>query len=283
MAEIQYARSEHRPVLMDLWRRCFSDKEEFVRFYFNRIHREEETLVLIENNVIIASLQMIPYSIKLGNDILPAGYISGAMTHPDYRRRGYMEQLLYFALGVMIKKGYRLTFLIPQEEWLFDYYSRYGYQKAFPVNYRLISISKRVRPRGITVLSSLQEADTDALYSTYHSFLSQKENVVLKSREQFSCMLEDLFLDQGKVFCCEDGIAFAVPENDRQVRMKETLWGNPKARMKLLFAVFRYNYGKEVIEPIPEKGYYYHFSGMVRPLDETINFPENSYMSMMLD
>jgi len=119
--------------LMRLWKMCFPlDTDSFIRFYFNKVYSNEETLVFVENNQPVASLQMIPYRIKTKDSLLWGGYISGAMTHPDYRKRGYMDKLLRASFDEMIKKTYDYTFLIPQEKGLIDMYAKYGYRLCEP-------------------------------------------------------------------------------------------------------------------------------------------------------
>ena len=68
---------------MDLWRLCFEDTEEFIRFYFSKKYKEENTLVYWDKQGdVIAALQMPLYPITFAGTLVQAGYISGACTHP---------------------------------------------------------------------------------------------------------------------------------------------------------------------------------------------------------
>ena len=125
---IRFGKDTDKETLMQMWKLCFSDTERFIRFYFDRVYANDETLVYTENDVPIASLQMIPYRIKTGDSFSWGGYISGAMTHPDYRKRGYMDKLLLTSFDEMIKKGYDYAFLIPQEKGLIKMYAKYGFR-----------------------------------------------------------------------------------------------------------------------------------------------------------
>jgi len=106
-------------------------------------------LVYVENDQAVASLQMIPYQIKTGDCILQGGYISGAMTHPDYRGKGLMAQLLKTSFDEMITKEYDYTFLIPQEKWLIRMYGKYGFKLCEPSHY----------PHENMVLKNLKQRD----------------------------------------------------------------------------------------------------------------------------
>ena len=130
---IRQGKNTDKETLMRLWKYCFpQDTDFFIRFYFDSVYANEETLVYEENNQPVASLQMIPYQIKIADSFLRGGYISGVMTHPHYRKKGYMAQLLYASFDEMIKKGYDYTFLIPQEKWLIRMYEKYGFRHCEP-------------------------------------------------------------------------------------------------------------------------------------------------------
>ena len=120
--------NEDKETLMRMWKLCFpQDSDRFIRFYFENIYANDETLVYVENNQPVASMQIIPYQIKTRDNLLWGGYISGAMTHPDFRKKGYMDKLLRTSFDEMIKKKYDYALLIPQEKWLINMYAKYGF------------------------------------------------------------------------------------------------------------------------------------------------------------
>jgi len=133
---IRQGKNADKETLMRLWKYCFpGDTDAFIQFYFDKVYANDETLIYEENNQPVAALQMIPYQIKTSDHLLWGGYIAGAMTHPAYRKKGYMAQLLYASFDEMIKKGYDYTFLIPQEKWLVRMYAKYGFRLCEPSHY----------------------------------------------------------------------------------------------------------------------------------------------------
>jgi len=126
---IRQGKDTDKETLMQMWKRCFpQDTDRFVQFYFDKVYANDETLVYVENNQPVASLQIIPYQIKTVDNLSWGGYISGAMTNPDYRKKGYMDKLLHTSFDEMIKKGYDYAFLIPQEKSLVEMYAKYGFR-----------------------------------------------------------------------------------------------------------------------------------------------------------
>ncbi|GHU62867.1 hypothetical protein FACS1894123_04560 [Bacteroidia bacterium] len=163
---ISYSNETLVPHLKQMWNQCFpQDSDGFINFYFDKVYKNGESLVYVEDNEPVAFLQMIPYSLKIGATIYSAGYISGAMTHPDFRKKGYMGQLLNVSFEMMKENGFDYTFLIPQEEWLVGYYGKFGYQRF-------------VSP-ALDVLKDFKAYDEHA------RFLDTLPNAVLKSEAQF--------------------------------------------------------------------------------------------------
>lgn len=115
-----------------LWRVCFDDTESFIRLYFDHIYKDEDTILLYEDGLAVAHIEMLRYHFVLCGKILPFGYISGACTLPEYRNKGLMKKLLSEALLQMYGRGDIWSVLIPQEQWLYDYYHRaVSYVPAF--------------------------------------------------------------------------------------------------------------------------------------------------------
>lgn len=64
---------------MELWRVCFEDTEEFIRFYFDKKYKEENALVYWdEQGAAIAALQTPLYPMTFAGTQIITGYISGA-------------------------------------------------------------------------------------------------------------------------------------------------------------------------------------------------------------
>lgn len=118
-----------------LWHECFpSDPDVFLDLYFNEVYRPENTLLLRDETtgLNVAHIQCLPYKIYWHGMELSAGYISGACTLPEYRGRGLMRDLMNKAFDLMRSRGDVLSFLIPAEPWLYDFYRRKaGYETTF--------------------------------------------------------------------------------------------------------------------------------------------------------
>jgi predicted acetyltransferase len=166
---ISFGENKYKPALKEMWGLCFPlDTENFIDFYFSEVYKNNETLIYLENGKPAAAFQMLPYSLKYGAEIFQAGYISGAMTHPDFRRKGFMKELLSASFDIMRERGFDYTFLIPQEKWLFDFYEKFGYKTTLP-------------PIGCRHCIRSEVIRNTSFYPVYSGFLSEIPQVVLKT------------------------------------------------------------------------------------------------------
>lgn len=122
-----------------LWKLCFTDSDEFVELYFRMRYTDELNSYIEVGGKVVAALQRLPYPMIYEGTIVPTSYISGACTHPDYRNRGVMKQLLMKAHRRMYEDGVVLSTLIPAEEWLKAYYAKSGYAVCFQQGTKLLT------------------------------------------------------------------------------------------------------------------------------------------------
>jgi predicted acetyltransferase len=280
---IRKGKHTDKETLMRMWKTCFPlDPEPFIRFYFDKVYANDETLVYVANNEPVASLQMIPYRIKTGNRFLQGGYISGAMTHPGYRKKGYMERLLTAAFDCMQKKEYACAFLIPQEKHLVDYYEKFGFESAFP-NYSEYSCPAEPKRSGnVNVYAAFSAVDVPALYFVYSQYLMKKENVVLKSESQFSNILWDFFAGKGLLFANDEGQAYAF-KKENTIILTEFFYRNEEVKFEFLQTIGAYYSVRKTIicnDPsAPVSG----CKGMIKSLSESVTIPTGIYLSRMLE
>jgi len=287
---IQLGEDKYIPALKEMWKLCFpTDSDEFIAFYFDKIYKNDEVLIYLENEKPIAALQMIPYPIKIEKAIHLGGYISGAMTHPAHRKRGYMEKLLKESFFVMKSKNFVYSFLIPQEKWLFDFYGKYGYFEAFPVNERQ-TITDYVqfpnnphilRDKSVNIYTQMKEVDINDFYIIYSRFLMKQDNVVLKSKQQVTNILLNFFDEKGILFANDWGVAF-VYSTKEETFIKEFFSFDDEIKGEFLKTIKEY-YQQKITILNDYSAPFSKYKGMIKNLNETAVSATDIYMSMMLD
>jgi len=169
-----------------MWKTCFDDTDEFIDLYFSEKYKNENTLVYMQGNEVVASLQMLPYQFTFYGDEIPIAYISGACTLPTFRGKGLMSKLLIEAFSLMQKGNIPLSVLIPAEKWLYDYYSRYGYEKVFDEDSIEIPLKK---------LLVEAKDDVGTAYSLFDQRYQQQDFCIQKTKSDFITIVKDAEID----------------------------------------------------------------------------------------
>jgi predicted acetyltransferase len=223
----------------DLWRICFDDAEDFVNMYFRLRYREEKNMVIQEDNKIISALQMIPYPMTFCGTTIQTSYISGACTHPDYRRKGAMHKLLLQAFARMYSEGVLISTLIPEQPRLVDYYGCMEYVSVFNYSkcvWKLSEISET--DENIRIEQSVKYRDD--IYDYFNRKMSERLCCIQHTKADFCVVLANLFLSKGNLFFAVrgeerkiEGVAFVMAEKEIGY-VNELFAENPEIENELL-------------------------------------------------
>lgn len=121
--------------MKELWKDTFHDSERYIDIVFDRYYSLENTFVRYHENRIIAALLSVGYEFQIltkeGKKENRRGmYLCGLATRPEWRGRGIMTEVMKEAETAAISRGYDMTFLIPADDELREYYRRRGYETA---------------------------------------------------------------------------------------------------------------------------------------------------------
>lgn len=282
---------------MDLWRLCFEDTEEFIRFYFSKKYKDENTLVYRDKQGdAIAALQMPIYPVTFAGTLLQAGYISGACTHPLARAQGIMTKLLEEAFEVMRKRGIFASILIPASEWLYGYYGKMGYATVFDYSPERYTVLDRAIPNHFRVEASRDEALlTDELFGFFYDSMLRRPCCVQHDREDFNAIIEDLRISGGALIVVYSGeshivgMAFAEARGNHAL-VKDWLYDSEEVKQALLWGVMTHLDAAEIFCRALPAGKGDEHRGMARILDVeqllrlyTIRYPEQHFALKVTD
>lgn len=161
---IRFATPSDLAEIRALWDICFPDESGFNPYYFSELFCVDNTLLYLEHGRLAAMVQMLPYQLRQGAQTSAVTYIYGACTHPDFRRCHLMSKLLAASFDLDRQQGRAASILIPQEEWLFDFYAPFGYVPAFFAQTKTIQVSPQAHC-GLRALCADDLAACDALYT----------------------------------------------------------------------------------------------------------------------
>lgn len=113
----RYLSSEERCKSRPLYEMIFSeDTKRFVDYYYQYKIRDNDILVIEEDEQLVSMLHLNPYRMIVNGYEMDSNYIVAVATLKDYRHRGYMRALLEKALCDMAEQNMPFTFLMPASE-----------------------------------------------------------------------------------------------------------------------------------------------------------------------
>lgn len=208
---IRFAEKKDYINIFDLWNICFSEDENFSNWFFTNKFEFENTLVYENNNEILAMLQRIPYKLKnIGN----VTYIYGVCTNPKYRKNGIMKEMFKYLSYIDKKDNFKASILIPQENWLFDFYDKFEYKKLFYIQNEFIQ-----NTGNINFLYNFRSCNTNDINSLncLYEYCLKDSNYVIRDKEYWREQITMFEYLGGKVYCIED---------DNDIKAYSFLWKN---------------------------------------------------------
>ncbi len=210
---------ERKNQIIQLWRCCFEDSEDFIHRFFSQVYQDQNAWTLEKDGRIVCAMQLLPYTINYYGQSIPATYIYGVCTHPDYRRRGYMHQLLEQAFVRLKEQGSGLAFLIPAHDWLFDCYRKSGFTEAFGCRHATQTYPV-IPPYPLAGVEELTVSDLYAGWRYLDRKWREEPVSILHSWEDFQFLYQDVIASDGKCFLYRQGdeiqgVLMAVPSGEK--------------------------------------------------------------------
>ncbi|MDR0970178.1 MAG: GNAT family N-acetyltransferase [Lentimicrobiaceae bacterium] len=180
---IRLATTETTPFVKNMWKTCFGDTNDYMNMYFEHKYKPENTLIYFEGETAVASLQILSYTITFYETEIPAAYLSGICTLPEFRGKGYASKLISKAHEIIRKRGIYIVVLIPEtnKNWLFKFYNRFGYEKVFKKDKKTIPLKQ--------ILET--SSDSTEAYIKFDALFRDKDFCVQKNSEDFEAIVID--------------------------------------------------------------------------------------------
>ena len=116
----------------------FPADTEFFKWYNSEIFTIENTILYEKDGKIASLLDRLPFE---ADGIGKITYIFAACTNPNFRKQGLMSELLEFSTKIDISKGMKASLLVPQNDELFRFYEKNGYQSIIPLYEKKYTLS----------------------------------------------------------------------------------------------------------------------------------------------
>lgn len=205
-------------------------------WFFERVYRDDEVLVLSDDGGIVSALFLQKYDFSFHGDMLQMGYVSGAATDRRHRHRGYMSRLLSSALHVARERGDAIVGIIPATRRLYFFYDRFGFATVvYSEIERFTSLHVFPRTEGY-------EAVTPR-YDAFHNLEASRPTTVIHSASDFENILEDIASDKGVAVQINNpegipvAMAFAT-KNENEIHVKE-IFGTDSCALEMALGTIK--------------------------------------------
>lgn len=182
--------------IREMWNDYYGLSENFCDWFFNRAFYSQNSIVVTEDEDIAASSGFVPYKIRLGNNEIDAAYIAGMVMLPEYRTNENVRRLTADTLLSIEAKDIPISLIIPYK---YREYEKYGFRTCYnfkqytltPDDIPAFSVRHRIKRHKIN------DKVIECLSALYTEHTSDKNGIILRSKENWQLILEDLIANFG--------------------------------------------------------------------------------------
>ncbi len=216
-----------------LWKEAFSfDDGGYTKFYFDRYFKNEHAFVLKEDKQVLASIMKAPHWMMLHGRMIQASMISGAVTHPEHRRKGYFHQLMETVLDEC--EHQELVTVIQAYDP--ELYKEFGFEQVYPRKQLLI---KRADVPQMADSGMTYRLDYKNLVKVYSQFTAKFDGFMVRDEAYFRDLSYEVEAQGGKIVTCYDpqgeisgyAVLYLI---DGVLTIQEIVYLDSRALMKIL-------------------------------------------------
>ena len=223
--QILKATPQDIPAIKELWKYMFDDGTAgFCDFVFEQCKADDIYIVKNEEKVASMLISMAEMQYKGQKGF----YLYSACTHPDYQGKGYMKQLVQYALADQASLGRSFCVLKPADETLFSYWEKLGFDNVTQVRKAEIEIKKNI----------WTNAQFDIVTASRFKVLRDKfceEKLIHYSPKGYETFAYSHYISGGSTVETEDGYGVYYVEGDT-MRFVELMATSTHNAVKLLQA-----------------------------------------------
>lgn len=183
----------NREDIVVLWKTCFGDSEEYIDFFINNCPQYICIQYWLENELV--SMLFLLEGNLCNNK---AKYLYAACTHPDFRRKGIMEELIKYSEKYCKALGYSAIFLVPANKQLYDYYNKFGFSASFRRN--CVSLTPEHSASG---LDFKETSDIDKILSLRKKLVAKYDSFIFEDSVMKYSFKEHLY-NGGKILVSDN-------------------------------------------------------------------------------
>lgn len=236
---IRYAKPIDKDQVVSVWNYCFEDGEDFVKYYFENVYDENNTIIIEENDEVLSALQLNKYTIDLRDNKYDVSYVVGVSSKPEVRGLGYMKHLMTYTLEELYKNGEIVSLLMAID---YRLYKRYGFDHCYDqIQYNL----RTDELLGFRLSSKLRKAtfeDAETLSRIYTKAMESLNGYAVRDESYFNRFIKEVSSENGYIYIDEENtsyIAYYIQGDTFFVR--ELIYNNISSLKSMLAYIYNHN------------------------------------------
>lgn len=236
---IRYAKPIDKDQVVSVWNYCFEDGEDFVKYYFENVYDENNTIIIEENDEVLSALQLNKYTIDLRDNKYDVSYVVGVSSKPEVRGLGYMKHLMTYTLEELYKNGEIVSLLMAID---YRLYKRYGFDHCYDqIQYNL----RTDELLGFRLSSKLRKAtfeDAETLSKIYTKAMESLNGYAVRDEAYFNRFIKEVSSESGYIYIDEENnsyIAYYIQGDTFFVR--ELIYNNISSLKSMLAYIYNHN------------------------------------------
>ena len=236
---IRYAKPIDKEQVVSVWNYCFEDGEDFVKYYFENVYDENNTIIIEENDEVLSALQLNKYTIDLRDNKYDVSYVVGVSSKPEVRGIGYMKHLMAYTLEELYKNGEIVSLLMAID---YRLYKRYGFDHCYDqIQYNL----RTDELLGFRLSSKLRKAtfeDAETLSRIYTKAMESLNGYAVRDEAYFNRFIKEVSSESGYIYIDEENnsyIAYYIQGDTFFVR--ELIYNNISSLKSMLAYIYNHN------------------------------------------
>ena len=236
---IRYAKPIDKDQVVSVWNYCFEDGEDFVKYYFENVYDENNTIIIEENDEVLSALQLNKYTIDLRDNKYDVSYVVGVSSKPEVRGLGYMKHLMTYTLEELYKNGEIVSLLMAID---YRLYKIYGLDHCYDqIQYNL----RTDELLGFRLSSKLRKAtfeDAETLSRIYTKAMESLNGYAVRDEAYFNRFIKEVSSESGYIYIDEENnsyIAYYIQGDTFFVR--ELIYNNISSLKSMLAYIYNHN------------------------------------------
>lgn len=235
---INIANEEQTTEIRQLWKTCFPQEDpRYIEFYFKQLYQPENCFVKTMKGKIVSAVLRNPHALMFNGRVLQASMLVGMATLPEYRKKGYMHELMAVVLDAC-EHSELITMVQTEQPAL---YEQFGFRTIYTRSDYTI---ERKDVKRITNFGCAYEPTPIDLLKVYSAFIRRFNGFYARDLEYFVKYKREIIAEGGKIVAYYNGkdqirgYAVMIPQGD-ELRVEEIIYLDAMALIKLCNAALQ--------------------------------------------